>query len=562
MNLLKLPKVATRALAEEVDQDDGNHSSDTSPRGSPRAGHNFASTVLRGTASIINQATFVRVVTQPGADSKDLRDLFDFCKPRQKLHSNTSALLKLTPKQHDAMYALAGCSDVGNVASKVSAAVSVGACADRGSSRGGRQDSLELWYRLNFCHAKLFVPCSMVTALKPCPAAALLQAREAMNDVFGIDKQRFSTWFKNRRLRSSSRKGFNSPRSGSPAVRSQPSSPGRTTLGHANPFSQPATPQRGSRLARGHATHSPDDGGAHAWAQQQNLYDGAPPLALPESHRSPMGHDLLGETWSADTTASGLTKSLPHQDASTRMDNTKASNGYHSGLGGLADDGARMLSCPSELVDWNSLPSPGGVFVTNSNNLFFGTNRSSIHGASLISVPEHFTQPMSVQVPGAKLDHHGHAGVSGQLMDFPVANQLECARQQQQQQHLQQQLHEQQQLQQHLQMRAHEQQRMHQHLQQQHLLQRQAQQSPQQQRQQQHQQLLLWQHQHEQAQAAHGQAGLHPLATGAGMGSMDQVPSMDVWGTENASHGPCAVQAHDLNMLEPEGIFDTFAAEI
>mmetsp|Transcript_33225 Transcript_33225/g.98961 ORF Transcript_33225/g.98961 Transcript_33225/m.98961 type:complete len:510 (-) Transcript_33225:1148-2677(-) len=509
MNLLKLPKVATRALAEEVDQDDGNHSSDTSPRGSPRAGHNFASTVLRGTASIINQATFVRVVTQPGADSKDLRDLFDFCKPRQKLHSNTSALLKLTPKQHDAMYALAGCSDVGNVASKVSAA-----------------------------------------------------AREAMNDVFGIDKQRFSTWFKNRRLRSSSRKGFNSPRSGSPAVRSQPSSPGRTTLGHANPFSQPATPQRGSRLARGHATHSPDDGGAHAWAQQQNLYDGAPPLALPESHRSPMGHDLLGETWSADTTASGLTKSLPHQDASTRMDNTKASNGYHSGLGGLADDGARMLSCPSELVDWNSLPSPGGVFVTNSNNLFFGTNRSSIHGASLISVPEHFTQPMSVQVPGAKLDHHGHAGVSGQLMDFPVANQLECARQQQQQQHLQQQLHEQQQLQQHLQMRAHEQQRMHQHLQQQHLLQRQAQQSPQQQRQQQHQQLLLWQHQHEQAQAAHGQAGLHPLATGAGMGSMDQVPSMDVWGTENASHGPCAVQAHDLNMLEPEGIFDTFAAEI
>lgn len=54
-----------------------------------------------------------------------MHELFDFFRPAQRHQSTVSSVLKLTPKQHDIMYALAGCSDVTSVMSNVKPTVSV-----------------------------------------------------------------------------------------------------------------------------------------------------------------------------------------------------------------------------------------------------------------------------------------------------------------------------------------------------------------------------------------------------------------------------------------------------
>lgn len=109
--------------------------------------HQLATTKVRGTSNAITQSEFVSIICRPGAGAYALSELFDFRRPKTGQRSKTSKILQLDEKQLDAMYALSGCSDVLSVMSSVN---------------------------------------------KP--------ARDAMWNVYGIDKHGFSTWFKNRRL--------------------------------------------------------------------------------------------------------------------------------------------------------------------------------------------------------------------------------------------------------------------------------------------------------------------------------------------------------------------------
>lgn len=65
------------------------------------------------------QSTFTAAISEPGAGDRELHDIFDYKKPRANASTRKSALLNLTDKQHDAMYALAGCHDVNYLISNV-----------------------------------------------------------------------------------------------------------------------------------------------------------------------------------------------------------------------------------------------------------------------------------------------------------------------------------------------------------------------------------------------------------------------------------------------------------
>lgn len=59
---------------------------------------------------------------------QDATDLFEFRWPRERQASRTSTILSLTNRQHGIMYALAGCSDVMYVMSRVKAEVRTREC--------------------------------------------------------------------------------------------------------------------------------------------------------------------------------------------------------------------------------------------------------------------------------------------------------------------------------------------------------------------------------------------------------------------------------------------------
>lgn len=66
------------------------------------------------------QEVFMRTILRPGASERDVSDLFKFYRPRKRPRSTSSAILaRLSEKQHDVMYALAGCSDVCSTMSRV-----------------------------------------------------------------------------------------------------------------------------------------------------------------------------------------------------------------------------------------------------------------------------------------------------------------------------------------------------------------------------------------------------------------------------------------------------------
>lgn len=54
------------------------------------------------------QTVFAKTIRQPGAGDKEVSELFSFRRPSRPRRANASALLNLTSKQHDALYALAG----------------------------------------------------------------------------------------------------------------------------------------------------------------------------------------------------------------------------------------------------------------------------------------------------------------------------------------------------------------------------------------------------------------------------------------------------------------------
>ena len=59
-------------------------------------------------------------IRAPGASDREVSELFSFHRPMRPPRSNASTRLHLTNKQHDALYALAGCVDVLYVTSKIS----------------------------------------------------------------------------------------------------------------------------------------------------------------------------------------------------------------------------------------------------------------------------------------------------------------------------------------------------------------------------------------------------------------------------------------------------------
>lgn len=67
-------------------------------------------------------------ISEEGAGEKDVGEIFTFWKPKQRAGQKSSNILQLTPKQHDAVYALAGCADVMYNISKISQRVREGVC--------------------------------------------------------------------------------------------------------------------------------------------------------------------------------------------------------------------------------------------------------------------------------------------------------------------------------------------------------------------------------------------------------------------------------------------------
>ncbi len=65
-----------------------------------------------------SQATFLSTITCPGASQLEATQLFVFGRPRQT-GTGGAAGLGLTRKQHEILFALSGCSDVGFVLSRV-----------------------------------------------------------------------------------------------------------------------------------------------------------------------------------------------------------------------------------------------------------------------------------------------------------------------------------------------------------------------------------------------------------------------------------------------------------
>ncbi|KAG1662310.1 hypothetical protein FOA52_011468 [Chlamydomonas sp. UWO 241] len=109
----------------------------------------------KGVNNYLTQVDFVKVVRQVGSGDRPLSELLSFTRPHVKQNvRNVSGILALTERQLDAMYALSGCSDVANVLSAVGAT-----------------------------------------------------ARDTVEEVYGINKIQFRTWFKNRRARPPNRKG-------------------------------------------------------------------------------------------------------------------------------------------------------------------------------------------------------------------------------------------------------------------------------------------------------------------------------------------------------------------
>ncbi|KAJ9506409.1 hypothetical protein QJQ45_004922 [Haematococcus lacustris] len=114
--------------------------------GTARASMDPPHTKLRGTDEAVDQALFCETVLDAAAGSLEVTDLFDFKRPaRLHSHGRKSAILQLDARQHDAMYALANCHDVNFMISNV------------------RKD-----------------------------------VRAVMADVFGVDKDSFTVWYKNR----------------------------------------------------------------------------------------------------------------------------------------------------------------------------------------------------------------------------------------------------------------------------------------------------------------------------------------------------------------------------
>eukprot|EP00195_Chlamydomonas_chlamydogama_P012735 CAMPEP_0202890948 /NCGR_PEP_ID=MMETSP1392-20130828/1181_1 /ASSEMBLY_ACC=CAM_ASM_000868 /TAXON_ID=225041 /ORGANISM="Chlamydomonas chlamydogama, Strain SAG 11-48b" /LENGTH=897 /DNA_ID=CAMNT_0049574603 /DNA_START=144 /DNA_END=2837 /DNA_ORIENTATION=- len=103
----------------------------------------LATTKLVAGTDAICQDVFIETLRREGA--ANMEGLFDFKRPRNTTSARKSAVLMLTPLQHDAMYALAGCADV------------------------------------------LFL-ISNVTK----------EVRAAMTELFDISKESFTIWFKNR----------------------------------------------------------------------------------------------------------------------------------------------------------------------------------------------------------------------------------------------------------------------------------------------------------------------------------------------------------------------------
>ena len=87
---------------------------------------------------LATQADFLAAISAPAAASRAVSELFDFQRPaRRQPQLGGNGKLQLTPKQHDALYALAGCADVAQAASKVQHQVR-GSWVDR--RKTGRQE--------------------------------------------------------------------------------------------------------------------------------------------------------------------------------------------------------------------------------------------------------------------------------------------------------------------------------------------------------------------------------------------------------------------------------------
>ena len=129
--------------------------------------NHLATTHLLGGSVCISQDEFVLTIRQPGAGALDLCELFDFRRPKTGQRAKSSKILLLDDKQLDAMYALAGAV---------------------------RLDETRL---LDEMLIHLLAGCCDVLSVM---SSVGQPARDAMWDIYGIDKLGFSTWFKNRRL--------------------------------------------------------------------------------------------------------------------------------------------------------------------------------------------------------------------------------------------------------------------------------------------------------------------------------------------------------------------------
>lgn len=105
----------------------------------------YASTRLAGTVEVISQDVLHKTICKPGAGAAEVTQLFSFWRPRSTNPGRRSTVLTLSEKQQDMMYALAGCSDVVFLISRVNMGV-----------------------------------------------------RKAIEEQYSIDKYNFATWFKNR----------------------------------------------------------------------------------------------------------------------------------------------------------------------------------------------------------------------------------------------------------------------------------------------------------------------------------------------------------------------------
>lgn len=155
--------------------------------------------LVGGSGEIISQTKFMEAAMK---SRKDASELFEFRWPRERQASRTSAILNLTPRQHGAMYALAGCSDVMYVMSRVR-----------------------------------------------------LEVREMLLTVYGIDKQQFYTWFKNRRL---PLKRLMERHAARTATAAQPTQPVQSRKSELSPEQQPSGMPSGASEAYLHSAFMPE----------------------------------------------------------------------------------------------------------------------------------------------------------------------------------------------------------------------------------------------------------------------------------------------------------------